>query len=1364
MSGLGMQNSLFALGIIEKYTNVSPSLVESPSLVFLQSQPAEEEQGVFANVLMEFSVLLQQLSTDRENVWIGNPRIFLENIFQNLSYYQSFLNKNTFFSSATQQNNTTVVNKQIYAIQRQISTMRQILYENAHHTTAVSQQTTAATIQHILQQYLQLSSPTLPNDQIRSRSPQINIKNTVFKTDQNNYTANRFYTQQQKNSYKTNALSVQQLSTQQTLRIGPPVVSSVQHLSWNKESKRSVFSRFDAKIYHHQNAFIALHDTKKDEAFFLSAQKYDIYRVQKNIELIRRVFGWETNFFQQFMPNLVENTAQQNHVTQNLAVWYHQIQQHNAQRLYKSNAFFEAYNQNILQHYASKLSQSGDTVEILNNSVFTKLLHLHNSENGRNLPFESFIYPSLVQKVGGFVKEQQVIHKTDPAISNDAKPNYILKYDTEPPQKQGAVYQIRSQNPVSTISNLFTTTFSAVPNQQKDILPLMQYVRSERTEKETAVSAVPTLSLRSGENRILPVVADQARGKAETVWNRYSMQQQAWNVFASRNDWSTQNVFYPMTVQQMQAVQQGLPNPFYKREWLLPVSYRESFVRNRELLQRVTEKTNSEAYHISLQQNLVQENRRETIVVSEKSGTTNVIPKAAQNAVMAETVSAEKPAKETAVPTAPTTSFRSRESGNFPVVADQARGKAETVLNRYSMQQQAWNVFASRNDWSTQNVFYPMTVQQMQAVQQGLPNPFYKREWLLPVSYRESFVRNRELLQRVTEKTNSEAYHISLQQNLVQENRRETIVVSEKSGTTNVIPKAAQNAVMAETVSAEKPAKETAVPTAPTTSFRSRESGNFPVVADQARGKAETVLNRYSMQQQAWNVFASRNEWSTQNVFYPMTVRQMQAVQQGLPNPFHRKESLLPVSHRERFVRERELLQRVTEKTNNAVYHFTIGHIQHQVTPSTSQNFVKRDRDSSKDNQKWSVSNKQPAINNGQNIFYDEKSFVMVPYLQITPLLGQFPTLTTRHTETHTLFKNSIATTHKISEQAKQSFSLKNFVGKSVQSSAQQRQPKTAALPQRSVLNAQKIDVPTVIFQKQAEKMHGTLSPSRASERSNEKSVPLPSVQPSRFTYPQTAAAQTAHRTTTFTPKHSTLPLAERKQPSANLPTSKLNPQKQNTEKNVTLLKKTLETQQQWSKFLVELEKSGASLVGNGVKELFSRNEFHRINQVMQQNVLVKMQNTTAYRNLLPSTNKITTIHHHLSVRSTAVEAAGVQASTLRNRSGSSPFSYPDRGELSYRRTTQKQDAPPQQPTIEAQIQLRTIKKVQTEQAQGLEQQTGALKKLEKQLKQQEEQITQLMRRNSVSEPKIPSSHQLADQIMKEIQRQMRLERQRRGG
>ncbi len=1197
-----MQNSLFALGIIEKYTNVSPSLVESPSLVFLQSQPAEEEQGVFANVLMEFSVLLQQLSTDRENVWIGNPRIFLENIFQNLSYYQSFLNKNTFFSSATQQNNTTVVNKQIYAIQRQISTMRQILYENAHHTTAVSQQTTAATIQHILQQYLQLSSPTLPNDQIRSRSPQINIKNTVFKTDQNNYTANRFYTQQQKNSYKTNALSVQQLSTQQTLRIGPPVVSSVQHLSWNKESKRSVFSRFDAKIYHHQNAFIALHDTKKDEAFFLSAQKYDIYRVQKNIELIRRVFGWETNFFQQFMPNLVENTAQQNHVTQNLAVWYHQIQQHNAQRLYKSNAFFEAYNQNILQHYASKLSQSGDTVEILNNSVFTKLLHLHNSENGRNLPFESFIYPSLVQKVGGFVKEQQVIHKTDPAISNDAKPNYILKYDTEPPQKQGAVYQIRSQNPVSTISNLFTTTFSAVPNQQKDILPLMQYVRSERTEKETAVSAVPTLSLRSGENRILPVVADQARGKAETVWNRYSMQQQA------------------------------------------------------------------------------------------------------------------------------------------------------------------WNVFASRNDWSTQNVFYPMTVQQMQAVQQGLPNPFYKREWLLPVSYRESFVRNRELLQRVTEKTNSEAYHISLQQNLVQENRRETIVVSEKSGTTNVIPKAAQNAVMAETVSAEKPAKETAVPTAPTTSFRSRESGNFPVVADQARGKAETVLNRYSMQQQAWNVFASRNEWSTQNVFYPMTVRQMQAVQQGLPNPFHRKESLLPVSHRERFVRERELLQRVTEKTNNAVYHFTIGHIQHQVTPSTSQNFVKRDRDSSKDNQKWSVSNKQPAINNGQNIFYDEKSFVMVPYLQITPLLGQFPTLTTRHTETHTLFKNSIATTHKISEQAKQSFSLKNFVGKSVQSSAQQRQPKTAALPQRSVLNAQKIDVPTVIFQKQAEKMHGTLSPSRASERSNEKSVPLPSVQPSRFTYPQTAAAQTAHRTTTFTPKHSTLPLAERKQPSANLPTSKLNPQKQNTEKNVTLLKKTLETQQQWSKFLVELEKSGASLVGNGVKELFSRNEFHRINQVMQQNVLVKMQNTTAYRNLLPSTNKITTIHHHLSVRSTAVEAAGVQASTLRNRSGSSPFSYPDRGELSYRRTTQKQDAPPQQPTIEAQNQLRTIKKEQTEQTQELEQQTGALKKLEKQLKQQEEQITQLMRRNSVSEPKIPSSHQLADQIMKEIQRQMRLERQRRGG
>lgn len=87
MSLIGEQNRRFVTGIIEKYGQPVESALPGPELVLLQQDGEESEQGT-GNVLVEISLLLQQLHREENPVWIGSTNILLENISRHLSYYQ----------------------------------------------------------------------------------------------------------------------------------------------------------------------------------------------------------------------------------------------------------------------------------------------------------------------------------------------------------------------------------------------------------------------------------------------------------------------------------------------------------------------------------------------------------------------------------------------------------------------------------------------------------------------------------------------------------------------------------------------------------------------------------------------------------------------------------------------------------------------------------------------------------------------------------------------------------------------------------------------------------------------------------------------------------------------------------------------------------------------------------------------------------------------------------------------------------------------------------------------------------------------------------------------------------------------------
>ena len=87
MSLIGEQNRRFVTGIIEKYGQPVESALPGPELVLLQQDGEESEQGT-GDVLVEISLLLQQLHREENPVWIGSTNILLENISRHLSYYQ----------------------------------------------------------------------------------------------------------------------------------------------------------------------------------------------------------------------------------------------------------------------------------------------------------------------------------------------------------------------------------------------------------------------------------------------------------------------------------------------------------------------------------------------------------------------------------------------------------------------------------------------------------------------------------------------------------------------------------------------------------------------------------------------------------------------------------------------------------------------------------------------------------------------------------------------------------------------------------------------------------------------------------------------------------------------------------------------------------------------------------------------------------------------------------------------------------------------------------------------------------------------------------------------------------------------------
>lgn len=87
MSLIGEQNRRFVTGIIEKYGQPVESALPGPELVLLQQDGEEGEQGT-GDVLVEISLLLQQLHREENPIWIGSTNILLENISRHLSYYQ----------------------------------------------------------------------------------------------------------------------------------------------------------------------------------------------------------------------------------------------------------------------------------------------------------------------------------------------------------------------------------------------------------------------------------------------------------------------------------------------------------------------------------------------------------------------------------------------------------------------------------------------------------------------------------------------------------------------------------------------------------------------------------------------------------------------------------------------------------------------------------------------------------------------------------------------------------------------------------------------------------------------------------------------------------------------------------------------------------------------------------------------------------------------------------------------------------------------------------------------------------------------------------------------------------------------------
>ena len=92
-------------------------------------------------------------------------------------------------------------------------------------------------------------------------------------------------------------------------------------------------------------------------------------------------------------------------------------------------------------------------------------------------------------------------------------------------------------------------------------------------------------------------------------------------------------------------------------------------------------------------------------------------------------------------------------------------------------------------------------------------------------------------------------------------------------------------------------------------------------------------------------------------------------------------------------------------------------------------------------------------------------------------------------------------------------------------------------------------------------------------------------------------------------------------------------------------------------------------------------------------------------------------------------------------------------------------EEPRRAPKEEVQMEFRVLEKKQREQSGNLERQSRTLRSIQQQLQQQGEQIRQLA--SSVPQnggQQLPNTQQMVSQVIREIQRQLHFERQRRGG
>lgn len=169
MNLLGRKNSLFASAILEKHTKFGQYQFEDPRLVLLQQEQEQTESESFANVLLNFSVLLQEMKKADYKIQIGNFRIFVENFFRNISYYQSLIGHSPYVSHNLTQNNVVFLNRQVQNLQKYVHEVIQTLSLTNQSVTQVSLESVIQEVNHVLQFYRQSQNLSVQENQIASQ-------------------------------------------------------------------------------------------------------------------------------------------------------------------------------------------------------------------------------------------------------------------------------------------------------------------------------------------------------------------------------------------------------------------------------------------------------------------------------------------------------------------------------------------------------------------------------------------------------------------------------------------------------------------------------------------------------------------------------------------------------------------------------------------------------------------------------------------------------------------------------------------------------------------------------------------------------------------------------------------------------------------------------------------------------------------------------------------------------------------------------------------------------------------------------------------------------------------------------------------